>query len=187
MMRGRNKGATETAKRIPSASVGVEIGVWRGDSSELFLQRAAHLHLVDPWAVNPYRSSDEFGGYDKYIERYSDIVGSADPRQFQAYYDEVAAGVAKRFAGKPSVSIHRMTSECFFDTFDYDVDWVYIDGLHSFEGCLSDLHGAMEIVRPGGYIFGDDYGNRRGVTDAVRSLGVPFNVFGGNQYEIRVG
>ena len=54
MMLGKNVGSEETWKRIPFNSVGVEIGVWKGDSSEKFLRKASHLHLVDQWSPIAY-------------------------------------------------------------------------------------------------------------------------------------
>ena len=47
MMFGTNKTSFATAKRIPKDTVGVELGVWKGDTSLLFLQNAKHLHMVD--------------------------------------------------------------------------------------------------------------------------------------------
>lgn len=188
MMFGKNKGAALTAERIPIDSVGVEIGVWRGDSSALFLKRAKHLHLVDPWSVEAYESSDEFGDYAAYLNRYSKLVGSNKPEQFQKFYDGIYNSVKKRFRGCP-VTIHRQTSAGFFAGFRTSVDWVYIDGLHSFEGCQGDLVCALGFIKPGGSIFGDDYGNKLGVTKAVdhfaKQTGLPVDHFD-NQYQIRV-
>jgi len=184
MMVGNNPGAQETAKRIPLGSVGVEIGVWRGDTSALFLQRAGHLHLVDPWSVEPYKGGD----YQAYLNRYTKIVGSPDPERFQNYYDDVAASVAKRF-NFMDVTIHRCTSTAFFAGFSGTVDWVYIDGLHTFDGCLNDLIGSLSIGKKGGSIFGDDYGNKEGVTRAVDEFAkrTEFEVdHFGNQYQIQL-
>ncbi len=194
MMFGRNAGAERVVERIPPGTVGVEIGVWRGDSSEKFLQRASHLHLVDPWSVAPYEKGDEFPDYKTYLSRYSVQVGSSDPKEFQKYYDGVHDSVARKFSNRP-VTIHRCTSVEFFESFKGVVDWVYIDGLHGFASCLADLRGALGIVRPGGLIFGDDYGHpeshRLGsVTKAVRQFvmdgSLTFTDLGLNQYEIRL-
>ena len=73
MMLGTNTGSNETWKRIPEGSTGVELGVWKGESSSKFLQRAGHLHLVDPWSAVAYEDSDEFGNYQGYLNRYSKI------------------------------------------------------------------------------------------------------------------
>lgn len=194
MMIGTNAGSAVTARRIRSGSVGVEIGVWRGDSSARFLRKASHLHLVDPWAVASYDGTGEFAGRDEFLRRYAEVVGSTDVQRFAAYYDQVHREVAERFAGYP-VTIHRMTSAKFFATFKEEVDWVYIDGLHSFKGCLADLRGAHDIVKRGGTIYGDDYGMRNhprlgGVSRAVdlfaRETGLKVKKLGGLQFEIRV-
>lgn len=184
MMFGKNKGVTAILQHIPKDSVGVEIGVWRGDSSEKFLSRAKHLHLVDPWSVRAYVDSDDFGGFDMYLNRYSELTGAATIESFKTYYDGVYESVKSRFSGKP-VTIHRCTSSEFFGTFNGHVDWVYIDGDHSEGGCHFDLMGAARISS--GYIFGDDYGSKDGVTAAVdrfiNETGLPINVYG-TQYKI---
>ncbi len=185
MMFGKNLGAVETAKRIPIGSVGVEIGVWRGDSTALFLERASHVHLVDPWSVTAYEESDEFGDYSAYLKRYSALVGSDDPLKFQQYYDGVYESVRARFTAAQA-TIHRCTSAQFFGSFSGPVDWVYIDGSHRYEDCLTDLRCASRIVRRGGLIFGDDFVNKPGVTQAVLDFNRMYWVFGGNQYVIQV-
>ena len=185
MMFGKNRGAAAVAARIPQGSIGLEIGVWKGDSSELFLHKASHLHLVDPWSVTAYEKSKEFGGFNEYLKRYSQLVGRPDKKAFQDYYDTVYGSVVKRFEGRP-VTIHRCTSEKFFMNFKDTVDWAYIDGSHSEEGCYHDLLGCLRIVN--WRIFGDDYGTKEGVTNAVdrvvKELGVKLEVFGGDQYQL---
>lgn len=188
-MIGRNIGSDETWQKIPMNSVGVEIGVWRGDSSAKFLKRARHLYLVDSWSVVPYEHNDEHGGYEAYLDRYARMVGSRDPRDFQGYYDQVFESVVERFHDRP-ITIFRMNSADFFAAFDQTVDWVYIDGDHSYHGCRRDLEGSLGIVRPGGTIFGDDYTNKPGVRQAVDEFvartGLVFENFHGSQYRIEV-
>ena len=189
MMFGNNPGTDETWKLIPEGSTGVELGVWKGDSSEKFLRRAKHVHLVDAWAPEAYENSTEFGDYDSYLERYSALTGSNKPEDFKKYYDRIYEGVVNRFTDKP-VTIHRTTTKDFFDAWDYQndlVDWVYVDASHEFEGCLRDLVASMLIVKPGGFIFGDDFGDAKpGVRDAVdyflRASMFEFNNFYEDQY-----
>lgn len=189
MMFGRNPGSDETWKKIPEGSIGVELGVWKGESSEKFLRRAKHLHLVDPWSAVAYEDSDEFGDYQGYLNRYSKLVGSNDPKDFQKFYDGIHNMVAKKFQNQP-VTIHRMTTDDFFINFTDQVDWVYVDALHSFDGCLNDLKNSLSIIKPGGAILGDDYGTKDGVTDAVNSFieetGLKLNNFFMDQFEIKV-
>ena len=79
MMFGKNPGTDKTATLIPEGSIGAELGVWKGDSSAKFIKRAKHIHLVDSWTVEAYQGSDEHGGYDAYLNRYSELVGSDNP------------------------------------------------------------------------------------------------------------
>ena len=189
MMFGKNPGSDKTYERIPQGSIGVELGVWKGDTSEKFLKRSGVLHLVDSWSVSPYIESEEFGDYQRYLKRYSLLVGSENPKDFQKFYDDIASNVKKRFEGKPVV-IHRMTTTKFFDSFSGKVDWVYVDASHVFKGCLSDLHNSYNIIKPGGAIMGDDYGTKKGVGQAVDKFigdtGLELNNFYLDQYEIRI-
>ena len=190
MMFGTNPGTDETWKRIPENSIGVELGVWKGESSEKFLRKAKHLYLVDPWSVVAYEDSDEFGNYQGYLDRYSKLVGSNNPKDFQTFYDKIAQQVKTKFSNSP-VTICRCTTDDFFTNFTKQVDWVYVDALHSFDGCLNDLRKSRNIIKPGGSIFGDDYGGSKiGVTKAVDQFISETNLlldnFYTDQFEIKV-
>jgi len=188
---GRNKGGKSTAKKIPKGSVGIEIGVWKGFTSEKFVEKTKHLHLVDSWSVIPYEKSDEHGNYENYISRYSKMVGSTDPVDFQKFYDDIYESVCNKFKDK-AVTIHRMTSTEFFRTFDHEVDWVYVDGDHSYSGCLDDLENAKKIIKKGGAIFGDDFnkvekpGVKKAVNEFVQKYNLPLEIFAGDQYQINL-
>lgn len=184
MMVGCNVGGVWNL--IPRGKVGVEIGVWKGDTSAQFLRRSKFLHLVDPWSREAYGDFEEHGGPNAFLAKYSKVVGSRKPEDFDRFYDEMYREVCRRFECQ-SVEIHRKTSAAFFATFAGPVDWVYVDGLHTYEGCRADLEGSLRIVHPGGAIFGDDYGNKKGVTKAVdsfsQSTGLDVRLYG-NQYRI---
>ena len=93
MMYGQNLGSEKTCNRIPAGSVGIEIGVWKGDSSERFLNRAGHLHLVDSWSPIAYEHSTEHGSYENYLKRYEVLVGSRNPNDYHKFYDGIANSV----------------------------------------------------------------------------------------------
>ena len=195
MMVGKNHGSAETCARIPAGSVGVEIGVWKGDSSARFLTRASHLHLVDAWSPVAYEYSTEHSNYERYLDRYATLVGSRDPADFQRYYDKIYQSVCQRFDQHP-VTIHRMRSRDFFPQFDQQVDWVYVDGDHSYQGVMHDLTQSLGILHPDGIILGDDYavappaegGFKPEVKQAVDAFvtanGLQFENFYGTQYQI---
>jgi len=195
MMYGQNLGSEKTCNRIPAGSVGIEIGVWKGDSSERFLNRAGHLHLVDSWSPIAYEHSTEHGSYENYLKRYEVLVGSRNPNDYQKFYDGIANSVQERFKDSP-VTIYRMNSQEFFKIFAETVDWVYVDGDHSYNGVMHDLTNALRVIKPNGIILGDDYSIvppkaghkpdvKRAVDDFVKQNNLKFDNFYGTQYEIK--
>ena len=97
--------------------------------------------------------------------------------------DDQYKAVKQLFSGRP-VQIHRMTSDLFFATFADSVDWVYIDGLHDYETVKADLIGARTILKPKGVIYGDDYGKKGGVKEAVDEIFPQRRLLGLSQYAI---
>jgi hypothetical protein len=191
MMIGTNQQIKMTIKKIPFQSVGVELGVWKGNSSEYFAKKTRRLYLVDSWSVEPYKhlSKDE---YNRYLDRYADMTGSRDPQSFQMYYDQIHAGVVEKFSDNLNVSIWRMDTDKFFKTFNEKVDWFYVDAAHDEDGVYKDLCNTRNhlLKYGGGLIFGDDYGNKAGVVAGVdkfvEEFGLTINNFYANQYEIKI-
>ncbi len=183
MMYGYNKGSTETAKKIPKGSHGVEIGVWRGDTTEKFIKNAETIIAVDPWSIKGNEDPNRL------FERYKDLVGADNIEDFEPYYDDVHAFVCKRFRKQKGITVKRMTSQEFFDwNTKTDFDWVYVDGLHSHEGCYNDLVHCWDIIKKGGTMFGDDYPNKSGVVSAVdqfvKERNLKLHRFANNQWYI---
>ena len=197
MMAGSNGLVDETISRIPKNTVGVEIGVWRGETSLKILMNTIpkHLHLVDPWSLEPYRISNEFNSFEKFLDKYYLIVGTKKEEDFVNYYEKVYRNVCKQLQPYP-VTVHRVTSDIFFQTFQEPVDWIYIDGDHTYEGVAKDLENSYKLIKPGGFIFGDDYNyfnikdRKQGVTDAVndfiKKYRLPFVHYNINQYQIGI-
>ena len=140
--------------------VGVEIGVYRGQLSWRLLaaNKNLFLYMVDPWAEvgedSSYRTTD-----DK-IARLS-----------QDEHDSVMANAldeVKPFKGRYEVL--RMTSKDAAPRFTYEsLDFVFIDGDHSQEGCALDIRIWWPKVKVGGVLSGHDYRDERnyGVIPAV--------------------
>ena len=160
MMASRvNKDSIHILKDILPNTKGAEIGVWAGNTSMQFLRLGiSELHMIDPWSVEPYKKSKEYKNYDEYLAKYSKILNiEKQDVDFQEYYDAIYSEVYSKFGIDPRVTIHRMTSDEWFDSKPEKLDWIYVDGDHSYEGCLRDLENSLKVVKPGGMIMGDDY------------------------------
>jgi len=193
-----NKDSKNIMHIIQPDTVGAEIGVWFGNTSTLFLKKnLKKLYMVDAYSIEPYKENTE-ATFQEYLAKYSRITGEIAPTGFQKYYDRLFAEVKSRFRTYKEVEICRMTSEDWFEKYgDVELDWIYIDGDHSYEGCFKDLENSLKIVKPGGIILGDDYGwpnakwSKPGVTKAVDEFINKHDLtkmlkHGETQYEIRI-
>jgi hypothetical protein len=172
-------------EKLPRASTGVEIGVWKGELSSLILRKVQpkKLMLVDPWAFDPRFGDSLFGGRTARSQADMDEICQKVQARFRA---DVARGV---------VTICRSTSvEAATSVADESVDWVYIDGNHTYEYALEDLRSWAPKVRPGGLIAGDDYdrpgawwgdGVTRAVTEFVETGPVVVEAVQNHQFMLR--
>ena len=74
------------------------------------------------------------------------------------------------------------------------LDWVYIDGNHTYEFVLEDLRSWYPKVRPGGLVVGDDYdrpdawwndGVTKAVTEFTKTEAVTVEAIQNHQYILR--
>jgi hypothetical protein len=134
--------------KLPRDGVGAEIGTWKGDFSEQLLRHARPrlLYLVDPWEFrdDPQYTHGMFGSDDQGNQASMDAIHDEVRRRFD---DEIAAG---------KVAVMRSRSTDAAAGMDA-LDWIYIDGDHTYEGVKGDLEAFYPLVRQGGAIAGDDY------------------------------
>jgi len=196
MMKGINNHSFYTADMIKSNTIGAELGVWRGESSSLFLEKSKELHLVDSWSIEPYKKSDgdEFLNYEKYLARYSEITGGKEEKDFISYYDKIYESVVEKFKDNDNVFIYRMTTDEFFEKFlleNKKLDWIYVDASHEYNQVKKDLYNCLKIVKDGGEIFGDDFHEskpqvKQAVIDFIKETDLPFRNYYANQYKIKL-
>ena len=152
---------------LPPGSVGAEIGVHLGDFSQVILETVAprQLHLIDPWIYNPaleyeralYGGRSE-GGQSEMDERHMSVLDRFGP--------EINRG---------QIIVHRGESAEMLGALpDASLDWVYIDGNHTYDFVVQDLRLSLAKTKPGGLVTGDDYGEGGwwdgGVKQAVDEL-----------------
>ena len=132
---------------------GVEIGVSRGEFSEKILRgvEGVKLHGIDPWDTYP----DSKLTTEKQADNY-----------------RITTERLAKFIGSGHCVIHKEYSDKASEKFeDGSLDFVFIDGMHTFDGCVLDLIKWCPKVRKGGMVALHDYCpmNRNGVIKAVDS------------------
>lgn len=132
-----------------------EIGTFRGQFAQRLLDmyKPTRLFCIDPWFDGPIMSGNQdgndvetFNGYRLYLE------------------------VREKFAHLNNVTLIREFSQNVTEI--RDVDMVYIDGDHSYEGVRRDLLLAWKWVKHGGWICGHDYEMNPAKTKHTYDFGV---------------
>ena len=141
-------------KYLPRGGVVAEIGVLRGDFSKIILKNTAPacLHLIDPWI---HQERDDY---------------AHDPANMDnAGHDDNHVHVLKTFRRpirKGQVTVNRDYSTDALSRFaENTFDWVYIDGLHTYDGVMADLEGYGARLKDDGLILGHDYSNQQAALD----------------------
>lgn len=123
---------------------GAEIGCSHcGHAKQLFSNwQGALMWLVDPW------SKQDVSIYREATNREAD---------FNAWYSECAEWASTT---NSRVAMLRLLSVDAAMRFGNNVlDWVYLDGNHSYEAVSADLRAWWPKVKSGGLFGGHDYGN----------------------------
>ncbi len=125
---------------IQPQAVCAEIGVWKGEFSKEILKREpSKLYLIDPW---------------KSIADVPERWHAAPQEEMDKVYNEVIGA----FGGRDNVEVVRkFSADAAADIQDGSLDWVYVDGDHSYEFVKQDLELWWPKLKPGGCICGDDY------------------------------
>lgn len=127
--------------------IGAEIGVWKGDNAKSILQELniQKLFLIDSW-----------NNYKDYISKFN----------LKNCYQKVL----KIFNNDNRIKILKMYSHNAVKYFnDNTLDFIYIDGNHSYKYVYNDIKIWHKKVKSGGMICGHDILNIIDVLKAVRN------------------
>lgn len=136
----------------------IEVGSYSGESAEIFMNtgKVSELFCIDPWQA----------GYDN-----TDKASFSDMSKVEASFDIRMAKYGKR------VHKYKGTLQQFSQIGFPQVDFIYIDACHTYEGCKKDLITAL--TSGSFYIGGHDYNsNFPGVINAVKEcIGAPDKLY----------
>jgi len=140
--------ASDRMKEMPKLfrklgfKVGAEIGVATGRYSKVLCQwmPGLKLYCVDPWTE-----------YDDYVESKT-VAG-------QATLTTIFEQSKTRLAPFNCEFVRSFSMDAVKDFKDGSLDFVFIDGNHSFEFVINDIAEWSKKVRVGGIVSGHDYWN----------------------------
>ena len=124
--------------------VGCEIGLARGKNAQKMFEYIPNLKL---FAVDAYKEHPQCSYKATAISRNMDDLYHASVKK-QAY---------NRMQGKNAIIIEKFSEDAVRDIPDNSLDFVYIDGDHSYDFVILDMILWGRKVRKGGIISGHDY------------------------------
>jgi hypothetical protein len=149
------------ASRVSAGAIGAEVGVYDGGMSKsLFnLIPGLRLYMVDRWIE--YTPKQIAGDPGAVMTRYGRKVWKA-----------IKAKAFKAVAGCNATIIVSDSADAAATIDDGSLDFVFIDGDHSYDGIKRDILAWLPKVKTGGWLIGHDYTTRGGVMRAVNELGM---------------
>lgn len=134
------------AEEVPPQGLIVEVGSFKGKSSCFLaagLKNRARLACIDTWENDamPYDSKyDVLSEFLKNTKKYRDVI-----------------------------DIYRGCSVVIAKNWDKEIDLLFIDGDHSFEGCINDCRSWLPFLKKGGWVAFHDSGEE-GVSQAIAEI-----------------
>ena len=155
---------------LPKNSIGVELGVFKGEFAIEILNRVQPklLWLIDPWWLLGKHKDDEPLGRPTDWKNRGDHSIIDDFTNFVQHIKDVL--LEKRVKIKIENDLEALPT--YEDNY---FDWAYIDSSHEYEHTKKELEILQYKVKDGGYILGHDWQpdpNHRhhGVTKAVNEF-----------------
>ena len=136
-------------KHTSRSIVGLEIGVWRGDNAGYLLQNCNNISKL--YGIDPYLPYQD---WNRFITKEDiDPIKNAAVENLKMFGDRF-----ELIETTATAAVNRFK--------DNSLDFIFIDGNHSFETCHQDLCNYYDKVKPGGIFAGHDY-TLQGVNNAL--------------------
>ena len=142
----KNLHTTGGSDPISNQLIGAEIGVASGVNAESILKilNMRQLTLIDPWERAIDNKTNNTQKYLFHKNRYETTLAKFSNNSKVKIIKEFSIEAAKMFD-------------------DYYFDFIYIDGDHSYEAVINDLHAYYPKLKKFGVLCGDDYGHPSGL------------------------
>ena len=129
----------------------VEIGSYLGESTLVFADHFKEIITIDPFLDN----------YDPNDETCQHAPLSVVHEQFLLNIE-----------GKNNIKhIQKLSDDAIAELKDQSFDFIYIDGLHTYDQIKKDIENYLPLVKKGGFIAGHDYHpNHQGVIDGINEM-----------------
>ena len=126
----------------------IEIGSYVGESTTIFATNFNQVLAIDPF-LNDYDLSDITCHYMYLTDVYKIFLNNI----------EIHKNISH---------IKKISDEAKYEIENDFYDFVYIDGLHTYEQVKKDISNYLPKIKKGGFIGGHDYhSNHQGVMDAI--------------------
>jgi predicted O-methyltransferase YrrM len=173
------KGLIPYIKRLGPDARGIEIGVARAESSYAILEACANVTRL--YGIDPYIAYDDWNGHVD--QEHNDKTKEIAVKNMSEF------GYRFLLMSRSSKSVISIPDEMPFD--EKSMDFIFIDGDHSYEGAKWDIENYYGFIRPGGIFSGHDYnlGTVRTALEEFRSenkIRLPVQVVDNNAWYMTV-
>jgi len=137
----------------------IEIGSYAGESTEIFSEHFKNIIAIDPF-INDYDKNDPTCKYMELTKVYNTFIEIVNK------YNNIS-------------HIRKTSDDAIYSLKNIQVDFVYIDGLHTYEQVKKDITNYFPLINRNGFIGGHDYHPVwQGVKDGIHELiGTPEKTF----------
>jgi hypothetical protein len=145
----------------------IEIGSYAGESTCLFAKEFKNVISIDPF-MNDYDKNDITCEYMDLTDVYNVFK-----KNIESY--------------KNITHIRKISDDAINDLKKINVDFVYIDGMHTYEQVNKDIKNYLPLIKNDGFIGGHDFHPVwQGVVNAiVENLGTPENTFSDTSWLVK--
>jgi hypothetical protein len=141
---------------IDKKMVGLEIGCYRGDGANWLLNTFPNLTLH---GIDPYLPYLDWNGCTNCSEQ--------DTSNGKTVEDQANDALRKHKESGRFILNKKTSDNAVSDYSDNFFDFIFIDGLHTYDQVLIDCKNYYSKVKSGGIFAGHDYGTIREVRNAV--------------------